>query len=43
VLPTSTNAAGDLAFGSVVATVLPTGKRRPLARVESKEGVYGEH
>jgi len=43
VLPTTTNPAGDLTYGSVVATILPTGKRRPLARVESKEGIYGEH
>jgi anaerobic selenocysteine-containing dehydrogenase len=42
-LPTSVNAAGDLSFGSVVATITPTGRRRPLARVESKEGIYGEH
>lgn len=43
VLPTTTNPAGDLTYGSVVATILPTGKRRPLARVESKEGIYGKH
>lgn len=42
-LPTTTNQAGDLVFGSVLATITPTGTRRPLARVESKEGIYGEH
>ncbi len=42
-LPVSTNAAGDLTFGAVVASITPTGKRRPLARVESKEGIYGKH
>ncbi|MEN4010708.1 MAG: molybdopterin-dependent oxidoreductase [Bellilinea sp.] len=42
-LPASTNAAGDLTFGTVVASITPTGKRRPLARVESKEGIYGKH
>ncbi len=42
-LPVSVNAAGDLTFGTVVASITPTGKRRPLARVESKEGIYGKH
>ncbi len=42
-LPTTVNAAGDLVYGSVVATISPTGRRRPLARVESREGIYGEH
>ena len=42
-LPPRVNTAGDLTFGSVVASITSTGRRRPLARVESKEGVYGEH
>ncbi|WP_322808087.1 molybdopterin dinucleotide binding domain-containing protein, partial [Thermanaerothrix sp.] len=43
VLPATRNAAGDLAFIGTTATLTPTGRRRPLARVESKEGVYGKH
>ncbi len=42
-LPSTSNAAGDLAFIGTTATLTPTGQRRPLARVESKEGVYGKH
>lgn len=42
-LPAEVNEAGDLIFGSVTASITPTGKRRPLARVESIAGVYGEH
>ncbi len=42
-LPTATNEAGDLAFGDVVASISLTGQRRPLGRIESKAGVYGEH
>jgi anaerobic selenocysteine-containing dehydrogenase len=38
-----TNQAGDLALSDTSVTIKPTGKRRPLARQESKEGVYGEH
>jgi anaerobic selenocysteine-containing dehydrogenase len=38
-----TNQAGDLALSDTNVTIKPTGKRRPLARQESKEGVYGEH
>jgi anaerobic selenocysteine-containing dehydrogenase len=42
-MPTAVNTAGDQAFGSLLATISPTGRRRPLARVESRLGVYGEH
>lgn len=42
-LPATSNAAGDLAFVGTTVKISPTGKRRPLARVESKTGVYGEH
>ncbi|MBE0687058.1 MAG: molybdopterin-dependent oxidoreductase [Anaerolineaceae bacterium] len=37
------NQAGDLALSDTTVTIKPTGKRRPLARQESKEGVYGGH
>lgn len=37
------NEAGDLACGDLQVTITPTGKRRPLARFESREGVYGDH
>ncbi len=37
------NEAGDLAYGDLQVTITPTGKRRPLARFESREGVYGDH
>jgi len=38
------NDNGDLAFGSTLVTVEATGRRRPLARLESIDGVYGaEH
>lgn len=43
ILPAATNPAGDPAFIGTTATLMPTGRRRPLARVESKDGVYGEH
>ncbi len=42
-LPAEVNEAGDLVFGTVTASITPTGKRRPLARVESIAGVYGGH
>lgn len=42
-LPAAVNKAGDLTFSGVTASISLTGKRRPLARVESREGVYGEH
>jgi anaerobic selenocysteine-containing dehydrogenase len=35
------NGAGDLAFGSMKVSVKKTGKKRELARLESKLGVYG--
>jgi anaerobic selenocysteine-containing dehydrogenase len=37
------NQAGELAISDTKVTITPTGKRRPLARQESKAGVYGEH
>jgi len=37
-----TTEAGDLAFGDVRVTIAKTGQRRPLARLESREGVYGK-
>lgn len=36
------NAAGDLAFADVKVRIEKTGKKRELARMESKLGVYGE-
>lgn len=42
-IPLVLNEAGDLAFGDTTITITPTGKRRQLARYESREGVYGEH
>ena len=42
-LPAAVNEAGDLAFSDVTASIALTGKRRPLARVENRGGVYGEH
>jgi anaerobic selenocysteine-containing dehydrogenase len=35
------NEAGDLAFGSTKVRIEKTGKKRELARLESKLGVYG--
>lgn len=40
---TDVNQAGDLAFSDTTVTIKPTGKRRLLARQESKDGVYGGH
>lgn len=40
--PAAVNTAGDLTYGSSLATLTPTGNRRPLARIESILGVYGE-
>jgi anaerobic selenocysteine-containing dehydrogenase len=42
-LPAAVNEAGDLAFSDVTASIALTCKRRPLARVENRGGVYGEH
>ena len=36
------NEAGDLAFGCMKVEIKKTGKKRELARLESKLGVYGE-
>ncbi len=36
------NAAGDLAFTAVKVKVEKTGWKKPLARLESRLGVYGE-
>ena len=35
--------AGDLAFGDTLVTLTATGRRRPISRLESKAGVYGEN
>jgi anaerobic selenocysteine-containing dehydrogenase len=40
-LPVITNQANDLAAGDVLVTVTPTGRKRALSRLESREGVYG--
>jgi len=42
-LPAAVNEAGDLAYSDVTASITLMGQRRPLARVENREGVYGEH
>lgn len=42
-LPAAVNEAGDLAYSDVTASISLIGQRRPLARVENREGVYGEH
>jgi anaerobic selenocysteine-containing dehydrogenase len=41
-LPVRNNGAGDLTFEVVKVRIEKTGKSRPLARKESKLGVYGE-
>lgn len=41
--PSKINEAGDLTVADTQVTLAATGKRRPLARQESKAGVYGEH
>ena len=43
ILPAAVNEAGDLAYSDVTASITLTGQRRPLARVENREGIYGEH
>ncbi len=40
---TKVNGAGDFAVAESIVTITQTGKRRPLARQESKAGVYEEH
>lgn len=42
-LDTAQNEAGDLAYAATRVKVTATGQRRPLSRLESKAGVYGEH
>ena len=42
-LPAAVNEAGDLSYSDVTASITLIGQRRPLARVENREGVYGEH
>ena len=37
------NEAGDLALSDTLVTIEKTGRKRPLARLESIKGVYGEH
>jgi hypothetical protein len=37
------NEAGDLAYADTIVTLEATGRRRPLARIESETGVYGKH
>jgi molybdopterin-containing oxidoreductase family iron-sulfur binding subunit len=39
----TTTQTGELAVMETKVSITPTGKRRPLARQESKTGVYGEH
>ncbi len=40
--PESTNQAGELTISDTLVTITPTGRRRPLARQESRVGVYGD-
>jgi predicted molibdopterin-dependent oxidoreductase YjgC len=40
-LGTRVNAAGDLAISSLKVNITKTGKQQPLARYESRLGVYG--
>jgi anaerobic selenocysteine-containing dehydrogenase len=42
VIPLIPNSAGDLAFAAVKVRIEKTGKTRPLARNESRLGVYGQ-
>lgn len=39
---TRLNAAGDLTISNTMVTITPTGRKRPLARQESRAGVYGD-
>ena len=41
-VPAAVGDAGDLAYGDTVVTIKPTGRRRPISRVEDRGGVYGE-
>ncbi len=36
------NGAGDMAFGATRVSIEKTGRKRPISRLESKLGVYGE-
>ncbi len=36
------NGAGDMAFGATRIHIVKTGRKRPISRLESKLGVYGE-
>lgn len=38
----TTNQAGELTISDTLVTITPTGRRRPLARQESRVGVYGD-
>ncbi len=40
--PQRANPATDLTISDTVVTITPTGRRRPLARQESRVGVYGD-
>jgi anaerobic selenocysteine-containing dehydrogenase len=42
-LAVNVNEAGDLAYADTIVTLEATGRRRPLARIESETGVYGKH
>lgn len=42
-VPAAVGDSGDLAFGDTYVTIKPTGRRRPISRVEDRGGVYGEH
>lgn len=41
-IPVLFNPSGDLSYGDARVTLTPTGRRRPLARLENREGVYGD-
>ncbi len=41
-IPASFNPSGDLAYGDARVTLTPAGRRQQLARLESREGVYGD-
>lgn len=40
--PETTNQSGELTISDTLVTIIPTGRRRPLARQESRVGVYGD-
>jgi anaerobic selenocysteine-containing dehydrogenase len=42
-VPAAVSDGGDLALGDTFVTIKTTGRRRPLSRYESREGVYKEH